>query len=132
MCAVGDIIFVRSYISHDGKNMNGHPFIVVDDQDGQIRGLDFDIACTVMSSLDGKSVEYRERKLIHQENLEFSIQDGNTRDGFIKADQVYLFNKNDIQFRVIGSADPEFMQKLLSLIIELKDKGTLDIIIKNL
>lgn len=131
MCKVGDIVFIRNYTTHDGR-LSSHPFIVVDDQNGKIQGLEFDLACSVMSSFDNKQAGYKERKLSYIENLAFEISDGNTRDGYIKADQMYLFNKEDVELRILGSATDEMIEELLDLIESLREKGLLEAIIENI
>lgn len=84
-----------------------------------------------MSSFDNKDNKYKSRKLSFKENLHFDIHDGNTRDGYIKADQMYLFRKNDIEFRIVGKTDKELLRELLELIVYLKKQGILKVIIQN-
>jgi hypothetical protein len=132
MCKVGDIVFIRNYVTYDGFVSNGHPFIVVDDQNDQISGIDFDLVCSVMSSFEGKSKEYKEKKLSYKENLHFGLDDGNRKDGYVKADQMYLFRKSKIQFMVVGTVDEEFIEILIELITELKREGLLKLIDSNI
>lgn len=132
MCNVGDIVFIWDYITEDGIRSNGHPFIVVDDQNGQIGGLDFDLVCSTMSSFDGKSDDYKQKKLSYIENLHFGIDDGNSRDGFIKADQMYMFKKSRANYRVLAKADVDFINELLELIKELKRLNLLKLIVTNI
>lgn len=49
ICQIGDIIVVYHY--KDGKNkLSTHSFVVLDDNNGQIQGIDFDFIGLVMSS----------------------------------------------------------------------------------
>ncbi len=50
MCKVGDIILVHDYISN-GVPLQKHSFIVIDDHNGEIRGLEYDWICNVLSSI---------------------------------------------------------------------------------
>lgn len=48
MCQIGDIIVVYRY--KDGnKTLSTHSFVVLDDNNGQIQGIDFDFVGLVMS-----------------------------------------------------------------------------------
>lgn len=132
MCNVGDIVLIWDYITEDGKRSGGHPFIVVDNQNGQIGGIDFDLVCSTMSSFDDKSEEYKRKKLSYIENLHFGLDDGNTRDGYIKADQMYMFKKSKANYRVLAKADAEFIKELLELIEELKRLKLLKLIVTNI
>lgn len=61
MCKAGDIILVNDY--QDSKiTISHHSFVVINDEGGQIQGLDYDIICNVMSSF--KNEEQRKKKLI--------------------------------------------------------------------
>jgi hypothetical protein len=104
MCSVGDIIIVENY-THNGISINKHSFIVLNDNAGQIQGLDYDLICNVMSSFKNK--EQKKRKLSYPGNFPIVPEDcdsiqGNDKSGYIKADQLYYFNKEKIQYVVIG------------------------------
>lgn len=71
MCKVGDIIVVNNY----------------------------DIICNVMSSF--KNEEQRRKKLSYPGNFPITHNDsavinGNEKDGYIKAEQLYYFNKEKL------------------------------------
>ena len=68
MCKLGDIIVVNKYIGDDGKIINKHSFVVINDQPGFIENLDYDFVTNVMSSF--KSEEQRIKKLRFEENIE--------------------------------------------------------------
>lgn len=130
MCRVGDIILVKEYKGDDGVKQDQHPFIVLNDNEGTIEGLPFDLTCSVMSSF--KSEEQRERKLARKENKEITVQDGVEKDGFIKANQIHYFLKNQIDFMVIGAVTPELFVELNQLILELYDEEKIIINTTNL
>lgn len=122
MCRVGDIILITNYIDN-GRNISRHSFIVLSDEAGQIQGLDYDIICNVMSSI--KDEEQRKKKLSYSGNFPITHNDsivtnGNNHDGFIKSEQFYYFNKEKIDYTVIGSMKEDVFNLLLEYIRELK------------
>lgn len=123
-CAVevGDIIVVRNYKSH-GKTLGQHSFVVIDTNGGQIQGLDYDVVCNVMSSFH--SEQHRQHKLSFPGNMEYSsideqIQNGHGKNGFIKADQFYFFNLQELDYYVIGSITPNLSYALQEFVKQLK------------
>ena len=122
MCKIGDIIIINNYIDN-GINLSRHSFVVLDDEDGKIQGLSYDMVCNVMSSF--KDGNHKNRKLNYPGNFPISSNDTHTnpnngRDGYIKADQLYYFNKEKIDFQVIGSMNKESLEKLIKFIEELE------------
>lgn len=118
MCKAGDIILVIDY-TDGGINLNHHSFVVINDEAGQIQGLDYNIICNVMSSF--KSPEQRVKKLSFPGNFEVlhtdtNVPGGNDKDGFIKAEQFYYFNKEKIKFRVIGVMNEDAFKELIEFI----------------
>ena len=115
MCKIGDIIVIEKY-RHGNEILSKHSFIVVDDKNGTIMGFAFDMAAVVMSSF--KSEEQRRKKLSYPGNMELLNSDTETvpdngKDGFIKADQLYLFRRENIDFTVIGTINEEKLEALL-------------------
>ena len=119
MCKLGDIIVVNKYIGEDGKEISKHSFIVVDDEDGTIAGLDYSMVASVISSF--KSDDERERKLSHTGNIEVPkdviIGKKLKKPSYAKVDQAYYFNKNKLDYYVFGSIKQEYLIKLLKIII---------------
>lgn len=118
MCTVGDIILIKSY-KQDGHDISKHSFVVLSDEAGNIKGLDYDIICNVLSSF--KDEEQRIKKLNYPGNFEIShndttIKNGNTKNGFIKAEQLFYFKKDNIDFIVIGKLDVLVFNRLLSFL----------------
>lgn len=118
MCKTGDIILIKSY--KDNQSILGrHSFVVLSDEAGEIRGLDYDIICNVMSSF--KNDEQRKKKLSYPGNFPITHDDkvtnpDNGKAGYIKADQLYYFNKEKIDYVVIGSMKPEIFNLLIEFI----------------
>ncbi len=118
MCKVGDIILIDHYIDH-GTAIGRHSFIVVSDKNGEIEGCSYDWVCNVLSSFKNKS--QKAHKMSYPGNYEIKNIDTVTnpddgKDGFVKADQLYYFNKAKIQYRVIGYVRQEVMNELLEFI----------------
>lgn len=118
MCEVGDIILVKEYL--DGGNTIGrHSFVVINDESGNIKGLDYDIICSVMSSF--KDEEQKKRKLSYPGNFPITADDqtvvnSNSKDGYIKAEQFYYFNKDKQDYIVIGKVNDEVLDLLFAFI----------------
>jgi len=124
MCKVGDIIVVEKYID-DGKTLSRHSFVVLNDEYGEIQGLDYDIVCNVISSF--KDEEQKRRKLQFQGNFPIKAEDKNITnskrnvDGYIKAEQIYYFSKEKTNYVVIGNLSIEVFNSLIQFIQELKE-----------
>ena len=61
MCKLGDIIFVKEYFGSDGKKVNQHSFVVINDKKDFIEGLCYDFVANVMLSFHNE--EHKARKL---------------------------------------------------------------------
>lgn len=122
MCKLGDIIVIKKYKDR-GNNLSRHSFVVIDDEPGAIRGLSYDLVCNVMSSF--KSKEQKKRKLRFLGNFPIVNEDTVTdpddgKDGYIKSEQFYYFNKEKIDYIVIGSMSIEAFNNLIDYIENLK------------
>ena len=100
MCQIGDIIVIEKY-KHEGVNIKKHSFVVIDDENGIIQGLPYDFVANVLSSF--KDDKQRKRKLSYPGNFPISHNDTDTnpddgKDGFVKADQLYYFSKDKIDY----------------------------------
>lgn len=137
MCKVRDIIIVKNY-EHNGKAVNKHSFVVIDDEADQIQGLDYDFVANVMSSF--KDEEQKLRKLSYPGNFPIGLNDrvtnpDNGKEAYIKTEQLYYFNKEKISFTVIGSLNEETYNKLIYFInnlIEETDGEIIEEIVDNL
>ena len=135
MCKIGDIILVPKYIGDDNKIIHNHFFVVVNDENGKIEGLKFDIVGTVMSSF--KNEANKEKKLKYEENIEITEEELNfsnhkARDGYVKADQLYYFDKSKICYYVIGQVDGDVLIRILEKIEYLDTKNKLKQNIENI
>ena len=120
MCKIGDIILVEKY--KDGNTvLSRHSFVVIEDRDGTVEGLPYDMICNVLSSYKGE--KQKQRKLSYPGNFPVSNEDtitnpDNGGSGYIKADQLYYFNKNKIDYRVIGYINEDILDLLFEFIEE--------------
>ncbi len=118
MCKTKDIILIEQYKSNEAL-LDRHSFVVIDDECGEICGIPYDIVCNVMSSF--KNDIQRKKKLEYPGNFpvsvsEINVPNGNNREGFIKSDQFYYFNKSNISYRVIGTINDETFNSLIDFI----------------
>jgi hypothetical protein len=132
MCNVGDIIVIEEY-NHNGIHLRKHSFVVLSDVAGQIQGLDYDLICNVMSSF--KDEVQKKKKLSFSGNFpivpdDYEYIDGNNKNGYIKADQLYYFNKAKIKYTVIGSINEDIFNLLFEFIEE--ELEEVEIITSNL
>jgi hypothetical protein len=121
MCRIGDIILVNGY-QHRNQNIDKHSFVVLSTEHGRIQGLEYNLVCNVMSSF--KNEQQKQRKLGYPGNIEILdsdrvVPDGNNRDGYIKAEQFYYFDKEKLDYQVIGNVTVEFFNLLIAFINEL-------------
>lgn len=135
MCKLGDIIVVNNYIAENGLKITQHSFIVIDDSSNTIKGLDYDIVTTVISSF--KNNQHKLRKLRYKENVEITNQDlaGNyqlKKESYVKADKLFYFNKSKLDFYVFARVSDDFLDALLKVILELSEKERLTLITKNI
>lgn len=122
MCKAGDIIIIDNY-KDNGTYLNKHSFVVLDDEDGEIQGLSYDMVCNVMSSF--KNGKHKEKKLKFPGNFPISSNDkftnpDNGREGYIKSEQLYYFKKDKINFLVIGRMNDDSFEKLIRFIENLE------------
>ena len=136
MCKIGDIIVVKKYIGDDGEVIDKqHSFVVIDDNRDEVGGISYDLVANVMSSF--KDEEHRKEKLSHKENLEI-VSDNiisntkNGKNGYIKADQLFYFDKSKLDYYVFASISNELFDELIRLIIELRLEGKVKMNIKNI
>lgn len=126
MCKQGDIILVNQYQDH-GNMLSRHSFVVIDDIGGKVRGLPFDFVALVMSSF--KDEEQKQRKLGYPGNFPITASDkamqpwANQKDGYIKAEQFYYFDKSKLHYSVIGALNQETFDLLLDFIEGLAARG---------
>lgn len=135
MCRIGDTILVQN-ATKNGSPIGKHSFIVYSVKDDEVQGLDFDIVAFIMSSFKSKS--QKEWKLSFPGNFPIVPNDSiiidnksNNRHGYVAIDQYFFFNKNKVDYKVIGQIKPEIFNLLVEYIEEMKKKGMPVKIIKD-
>ena len=134
MCKTGDINLVDKY-KHGESVLSKHSFVVLSVDNGEIQGVEYNMMCNVMGSFHNE--QHKEFKLSFEGNMEVSNSETNTnpdngKDGYIKADQLYYFRKEDLSYKVIGNVIEETLNKLIDYINELAEKNKLVNIIDNI
>lgn len=131
---VGDVIVINKYITPDNKKMKQHSFVVLNNQFGTVTGIEigldlelkFDLVTTVMSSIKNEEHKNKIESYYPKDMIvEFSdaqISNGNKKDGFIKANQLYYFQRDNIDYFRIGKLNENTLSKLLDL-IELNEQN---------
>lgn len=135
MCKLGDIIIIKEFKDEDGTLASKHSFVVVDDELNFIQGLNYDFVSNMMCSFHDE--EHKRHKLSIESNLGIDknqiIGDKlNDKDGYIKADELYYFKKEKIEYKVIAHVKDEFLGILIKLILKLYDKSKIEKVITNL
>lgn len=132
---IGDIIVIDSFVSQ-GTPIARHSFVVIEDQNGEVCSLNYDFIALLMSSF--KTDDQKESKLKFPGNFPITssaedVANGNKKEGFIKAEQFYYFNKEKISYKVIGQLKQETLNALMDFIEALPSKHvSIEQIIDNL
>ena len=128
MCKVGDIILI-SRIKDGTARIGKHPFLVLDDTNGVIRGTyEYDFIALLMSS---NTTQAKHDKLhrfpgnfpIAAEDKIITDDSYDNVDAFVKAEQFYYFDKSKINYIQLGTLDEDIFNLLLEFMNELKEKG---------
>lgn len=108
--------------------------MVLNNQFGTVTGIEigldlelkFDLVTTVMSSIKNEEHKNKIESYYPKDMIvEFSdaqISNGNKKDGFIKANQLYYFQRDNIDYFRIGKLNENTLSKLLDL-IELNEQN---------
>lgn len=135
MCKFGEIIVVKEFKNKFGEKVKKHSFVVINDEGDSVEGLTYDFVSNMLCSFHDD--EHKRKKMRYKENLlikEDSINGDNInkKEGFIKADQLYYFDKNEIEYKTIATMDSELLDELSQLILVLSEEGKLNIVTTNL
>lgn len=80
---------------------------------------------------------HKKKKLRYKENIEVNqlidnSKRANNKSGFIKADQLYYFDKNTINYYVLGRLNEDLLDELLKLILVLNEEGKIKLVTTNI
>ena len=134
MCKLGDIIVVKEFKGEDDIIVPKHSFVVINDEKNFIEGFRYDFIANMLCSFHNE--EHKKKKLKYEENIEINEnrihgKDINNKTGYIKADQLYYFDKDKIEYKVLARVDDELLVELVQLILKLNNEGKLKNIITN-
>ena len=128
MCKIGDILLI--YNARNGRPVGKHPFIVLDDTAGKVRGIySYDFIGLLISSANTE--EKMERLKSFEGNFPLSPDDkivddakkNNNLSSYVKADQFFYFDKSKIKYLKIGSLVPDIFNLIVEFIQELIEMG---------
>ena len=105
MCKIGDILVI--YNAENGKSVGKHPFIVLDDTNGIVRGVyAYDFIGLLLTSANTEEKKEKVRKRdgnfpIAEEDKIIDNDDDKTdnRYSYVEADHFFYFDKNKIKDR---------------------------------
>ena len=127
MCRPGDIIIVNNFKDELGSSVDKHSFIVVDNK----RYITSNMMCSFHDDIQ------KEKKLKYYGNYEIdsSLIIGksiNTKNGYIKIDKLYYFDKDKTDYRVIAHIDIRLLNKIYKNLLGLSIKGRLKLVDSNI
>lgn len=135
MCKLGDIIVINKFKNEYGKMMPKHSFVVINDEENYIEGFRYDFVSNMLCSFHNE--EHKKKKLKYEQN--YPIREEkicgkkiNNKEGFIKADQLYYFDKSKIEYKVLAHMELELLDELVQLILKLQEKNLLKPIYTNI
>ena len=83
-----------------------------------------------------KSQEQKKKKLKYKGNIELPLdvmdKENLKKDSYVKADKVFYFDKEKLDYFVLATINDEFMDELIKIILKLAMEGKLEQIINNL
>lgn len=128
MCKIGDILLI--YNAKNGQYIGKHPFIVLDDKAGIVRGIyGYDFIGLLISSANTDEKKERLKQfegnfplVANDKIIEDNKKDSNF-DSYVKADQFFYFDKSKIKYAKIGSIVPDMFNLIVEFIEELAIKG---------
>lgn len=135
MCKLGDIIVVKEFRDKDGAIVPKHSFVVINDEPDYVEGLRYDFVSNIMCSFHSEKQKNRKLKFVENFPIKEDLISGkniNNKTGYIKADQLFYFDKKLIEYKVIAHIDEELLDELVQLILYLNEKGLLKNITSNL
>ncbi len=135
MCKLGDIIVVKEFIDKKGIKVSKHSFVVINDEPDYIEGYSYDFIANIMCSFHNQ--EHKKHKLQFKSNIEVLKHQIigkklNNKEGFIRADELFYFNKKKIEYQTIGQIDINLLDKLVKIIIILDRKKQIYKVTNNL
>ncbi len=136
MCQIGDLIRIESYIGDDGAAVARHTFVVLSTEGDKIRGLSFDLVASPMSSIktekQRKKVEKDKGLMIIRTNDQNGMPASDYEESFIKAKLLYYFDKDRIDYKVLGALNIATFIELQEKLKELGESNALTQVLTNI
>lgn len=136
MCKIGDIIKIEKYIGDDGVEIGKHSFVVLSEDKDIIKGLDFDLVGSPMSSIKNESqrkkVSNDHKLMIIRTNDQNGMPASNYEESFIKTHLMYYFKRKNIKYQVLGSLNVPTFMELQKKLEELDESGDIEQVLSNL
>ena len=129
MCKIGDLILIDNP-SVNGNDIGRHPFLVLDDEGGIVRGTyDFDFIGLLLSSNETelkrqKMLKYETNFPITKDDKVISDLNYTNLNSFIEVSPLYYFSKSEISFKRVGRIEEDIFNLIMEYIEELSKKGT--------
>ena len=135
MCKLGDVIVIKEFKNENGDIVPKHSFVVINDEPDYVEGFKYDFVANMLCSFHDDN--HKKRKLKYKQNLPVKEQKVNgekinNKEGYIKSDQLYYFDKKKIEYKVIAHMEAELLDKLVQLILQLKEENLLNPIYTNI
>lgn len=135
MCKLGDIVVIDKFKNEDNKDILKHSFVIINDDADHLNGLRYDFVANMMCSFHNEG--HKQKKLKYKSNLPVKekLVSGkllNSKEGYIKANQLYYFDKKKITYHVIAHIDSNLLNELVKLILLLHEEGSLQIVTTNI
>ena len=127
MCRPGDIIIIKNFKDELGSSVDKHSFIVIDNK----KYITSNMMCSFHDDIQ------KEKKLKYYGNYEIdsSFISGsgiNDKNGYIKIDKLYYFDKDKTDYRVIAHIDIKLLNKIYKNLLGLSIKGRLKLVDSNI
>ena len=127
MCRPGDIIIIKNFKDELGSNVDKHSFIVIDNKKY--------ITSNMMCSFHDDSQKEKKLKYYGNYEIDSSLIIGksiNTKNGYLKIDKLYYFDKNKTNYKVIAHIDIKLLNKIYINLLGLSIKGRLKFVDSNI
>lgn len=135
MCKLGDVIIIKEFKNENNEIVKKHSFVVISDEKDIVESLEYDFVSNMMCSFHDEFHKRKKAKFKCNLTINEEFVEGkkiNNKEGYIKADQLYYFKKENIEYKVIAHMSEELLEKIKKLIVELHNENKTKIITTNL
>lgn len=132
MCKIGDLVIVYSP-KVNSRNIGTHPFVVLDDSNGTIRGMyEYDFISLLLTSYEDGDEERKKQLGRREGNLHIAKEDKlfidtkyrrTNRNSYIEANNFFYFSKEKVSYKKIGRLDEDVYNYIVDFIVELNGNG---------